>query len=159
MTAAVDGPIPGSMTAMSFNDLPHDWPARSLTDSTIARDVVDLVVRDTDRESGCICVLLCDAGARMVQPVTIDDVGDLPSRREVEGFFDMLLEQLGDQLATIVVALGRPHGHAPDDQARSWHEAAIAACRRHGVRLVATYLATDRGVMEMPRWEQLPAVG
>ena len=144
---------------MSFHDLPDDWPTRSLTDPAIARDIVDLVVRETDRESGCICVLLCDAGARMLQPLTLGDVGDLPSRREAEGFFDMLLEQLGDQLAAIVVALGRPHGHEPDDPARAWHEAAIAASRRHGVRLVGTYLATDRGVMEMPRWEQLPAAG
>lgn len=146
---------------MSFHELPDDWPSRSLTDTTIARDVVDLVVRESDRESGCICVLLCDAGARMVQPLTIGDVGDLPGRREVEGVFDLLLGQLGDHLAAaaVVVALGRPHGHAPDDRARDWHEAAIAASTRHGVRLVGTYLATDRGVMEMPRWDQLPAVG
>ncbi len=144
---------------MSFHDLPKNWHALPLTDTALARDVVDLVVRDQDREGGCIVILLCDEDHRMVQPVAITDIGDRARPGEAANLFDMVLDQVGDQVGGLVVAIGRPHGHVPDDEARTWHEAAIARCRRHGVPLVGTYLATDRGVMEMPRWEELPATG
>ena len=58
-----------------------------------------------------------------------------------------------------VIAIGRPRGLQPDDEARAWHEAAIASCRDHDVPLLGTYLATAHGVVEMPVWEQLRTAG
>ena len=51
------------------------------------------------------------------------------------------------------------HGLEPDDEARAWHEAAIASCRELDVPLLATYLATDRAVVEMPVWDGLAIAG
>lgn len=148
------------MKGMTFNDLPADWPTRPLTDTTLAADVVDLVVRDGDRATGCLSILLCDDDLRMVQPISIGDLDEAgPAPGEYRRPFDLIVGGVGDRLGGVVVAIGRPEGTVPDDEARAWHEAAIAACRDHDVPLIGTYLATADAVVEMPRWDQqeLPA--
>lgn len=142
---------------MTFHDLPKNWYSRPLTDPRLAVDVVDLVVRDADRDGGCISLLLCDTAGRMIQPVTITEVEDQAVGERGE-LFDLVLGHLAGDLGGLVVALGRPQGPDPDDEARAWHEAAIAACREHDVPLLGTYLATATCVVEMPRWEGLRAV-
>jgi hypothetical protein len=141
---------------MTFEDLPHDWPTRPLTDPRIAADVVDLVVRESDRATGCLTILLCDDTRRMIQPISITDL-DLvgPAPGEYGRPFDLVVGEFAERLGGVVVAIGRPHGSSPDDEARAWHEAAIAGCREHGVPLLGTYLATADAVVEMPRWDQL----
>lgn len=146
------------MKGMTFEDLPGDWPTRPLTDTTVAPDVVDLVVRESDRDGGCLSLLLCGDDHRMLQPVTITDLAGEPHVRHREPF-DSFLGHLGSELGGIVVAVGRPGGLQPDDEARAWHEAAIASCREHGVPLLGTYLATAHGVVEMPVWDELRAAG
>lgn len=142
---------------MTFQDLPKGWHARPLTDTDIAPDVVDLVVRESDRATGCISLLLCDHTHRMVQPVTITDLArDAPGDRR--RLFDLVIGELAERLGGVVVAIGRPRGSVPDDEARAWHEAAIAACREHRVPLLGTYLATAHAVVEMPLWGRLQAV-
>lgn len=142
---------------MTFQDLPKGWHSRPLTDTDLAGDVVDLVVRESDRASGCISLLLCDHTHRMLQPVTITDLDrEVPEERR--RLFDLLVGEFADRLGGVVVAVGRPRGSVPDDEARAWHEAAIAACREHDVPLLGTYLATAHGVVEMPRWDGLRAV-
>lgn len=142
---------------MTFQDLPKGWHSRPLTDTDLAGDVVDLVVRESDRASGCISLLLCDHTHRMLQPVTITDLDrEMPEERR--RLFDLLVGEFADRLGGVVVAVGRPRGSVPDDEARAWHEAAIAACREHDVPLLGTYLATAHGVVEMPRWDGLRAV-
>lgn len=143
---------------MTFQDLPKGWHSRPLTDTDLAADVVDLVVREGDRATGCISLLLCDDTHRMLQPVTITDLDrDAPTERR--RLFDLLVGDFADRLGGVVVAVGRPRGAVPDDEARAWHEAAIAACRDHDVPLLGTYLATVHGVVEMPMWEELRATG
>ena len=106
---------------------------------------------------GCISLLLCDHTHRMLQPVTITDLDrEVPEERR--RLFDLLVGELADRLGGVVVAVGRPRGSVPDDEARAWHEAAIAACREHDVPLLGTYLATAHCVVEMPRWDGLRAV-
>lgn len=144
-----------TLRCMTFTDLPTDWPTRPLSDARLAADVVDLVVRESDRARGCLCILLCDETHRMIQPIAITDL-DLvgPAPGEYRRPFDLVVGQFAERLGGIVVAVGRPCGHTPDDEAREWHEAAIAACRDHEVPLLGTYLATGQAVVEMPRWEQ-----
>jgi len=145
------------LSCMTFQDLPKNWHARPLTDPDLAPDVVDLVVREGDRAVGCLSLLLCDDDHRMVQPVTITDLdrGHPEHRRHL---FDLVVGELAEHLGGVVVAVGRPRGAVPDDEARGWHEAAIAACRAHDVPLLGTYLATTHGVVEMPRWDGLEAL-
>lgn len=146
------------MKGMSYDDLPADWPQRPLTDPTLTADVVDLVVREADRAQGCLSILLCSREHRLVQPVTINDIeGVTPHERRRP--FDIFLSGFGDRLGGIVVAVGRPRGYTPDDVARGWHEAAIAACREHRVPLLGTYLASVHGVVEMPAWPGLAIAG
>ena len=143
---------------MTFQDLPKGWHSRPLTDTDLAAYVVDLVVREGDRATGCISLLLCDDTHRMLQPVTITDLDrDAPTERR--RLFDLLVGDFADRLGGVVVAVGRPRGAVPDDEARAWHEAAIAACLDHDVPLLGTYLATVHGVVEMPMWEKLRATG
>lgn len=154
--------IVAMMRGMTFEDLPTDWPTRPLSDTRLALDVVDLVVRDGDRETGCLSILLCDDTHRMIQPITLGDLDiEGPAPGEYRGPFDLVVGELAERLGGVVVAIGRPRGSEPDDEARTWHEAAIASCRDHGVPLLGTYLATAHGVVEMPRWDQitLPAAG
>lgn len=140
------------LTPMTFTDLPSGWPARSLADRVLAADVVDLVVRDEDRATRCMTLLLCDDDGRMIQPVTVGDVPPESTDDERRAFFDAFLDHLGHALGGVVVAMGRPRGHWPTDDERAWHESAIAACRATGVALLGTYLATADGVTEMPLW-------
>lgn len=143
---------------MTFHDLPRNWHSRPLTDTDLAPDVVDLVVRESDRATGCISLLLCDDTHRMVQPVTITEIDHAGTgeRREV---IDLVIGHVAHSLGGVVLAVGRPRGYSPDDEARAWHEAAIASCRAHGVPLLGTYLATAHAVVEMPLWGGLRAVG
>ncbi len=146
------------MKGMTYDDLPADWPQRPLIDPTLTADVVDLVVRETDRAEGCLGILLCNHEHRLVQPLTINDIDDVPAH-ERRRPFDLFMSGFGDRLGGIVVAVGRPRGYVPDDVARGWHEAAIAASREHDVPLLGTYLATVHAVIEMPRWTGLAAAG
>lgn len=142
---------------MTFQDLPKGWHSRPLSDTTIAADVVDLVVRESDRASGCISLLLCDHTHRMLQPVTVTDL-DREGPDERRRLFDLLVGEFADRLGGVVVAVGRPRGAVPDDEARAWHEAAIASCSAHDVPLLGTYLATAHGIAQMPRWDEFRAV-
>lgn len=148
------------MKGMTYEQLPPDWPTRPLTDPDLAADVVDLVVRESDRATGCLSILLCDDTHRMIQPISITDLAlAAPDRGEYRRPFDLIVGQFAERLGGVVVAIGRPGGHEPDDEARAWHEAAIAGCRKHGVPLLGTYLATVHAVVEMPRWDGLAVAG
>lgn len=144
------------MSGMSFHDLPKNWHSQPLTDTPLAADVVDLVVRESDRVTGCVTFLLCDGRGRMIQPVTITEID--AGSGEPDELVELFLGDLAGGIGGLVVAIGRPRGHVPDDAARAWHEAAISACRRHDVPLIGTYLATVHGVSEMPLWPGLRAV-
>ena len=139
---------------MSFHDLPKGWPSRSLEDPVLAADVVDLVVRDSERAVGSLSLLLCDDTGRMIQPVTIEDVPHGCTEEERERVFDAFVGHLGGALGGLVLALGRPRGRVPEDPERAWHETAIRACDAGGVRLLGCYLATEDGVVAMPRWTE-----
>ena len=135
---------------MTFLDLPPGWPARSLRDLRLAADVVDLVVRDSDRASGCLALLLCDDDGRMIEPVTVADVPLGAAADERDAFFDAFLGHLGRSLGSVVFVVGRPGGLALTDDTRDWHESAVQAARGEGVELIATYLATGEGVVLLP---------
>lgn len=138
---------------MTFRDLPSDWPTRSLRDPVLAADVVDLVVRDSERADGCLTFLLCDRDGRMIQPVTITDTPIPSTEAERLQPFGAFLGHLGGALGALVVAVGKPHGRHVDDDTRAWHETALTECRRCGVDLISTWLVTADAVTELPTWE------
>lgn len=63
---------------MSFDDLPPDWPAISLTDPAHVTDVLDLFVTMQARFEGALFILVCDEQRRPVQPIQIDGVRGAP---------------------------------------------------------------------------------
>lgn len=139
---------------MTYHDLPPAWPALSLRDPRLAADVVDLVVRDDERDGCCLSLLLCDADGRMIQPVTVDGIDPTSDEADRRALFEAFFGHLGSSLAAVVVAIGRPRGSAPDDDTRAWHESALRTTRESGVELLATCLATRDGVTVLPTWQE-----
>lgn len=142
---------------MTFQDLPADWPHRSLDDAQILCDVVDLVVTEADRAAGTIYLIICSELGRMLQPVAVSEI-ELSERTDqrlvIERFCDILDHGLG---AAIAVAIARPGRHTTVDEDREWHEAAVSVCRRRGVRLVGVAVAAPGRVWALPGPGRLPA--
>lgn len=145
---------------MSFDDLPDDWPMRSLREEALARDVLDLCVSDRDREGPGIAVLLCGPDGRLQQPVVVSDV--TPEQDLAEDCLTLrtlVLHPLEcdrcdwherEPLApAVLLAVVRPVGRL-DDTDRAWHQRAIAVCRSAGVDLLGTHLVTAQGVETLP---------
>ncbi|WP_151524188.1 hypothetical protein [Serinicoccus kebangsaanensis] len=132
---------------MSFENLPDDWPTRSLDDPALAADVVDLVVSDADRSAGALGFLLCRPGGSLAQPVVVGEVGR-EDPREVVGRMIPVIEDLPDTPGFVLV-LARPRGGVTDAD-RSLHQYALDACQDAGLSLWGTYLATHAGVTHLP---------
>ncbi|XVX21689.1 hypothetical protein ACQP1U_07480 [Actinomycetota bacterium] len=131
---------------MSFHDLPDDWASRPVHDPEIAADVVDLIVREADRDEGAVCFLLCHRDGRLLQPVTIGLQGASPppaERREIVG---ALASTLPEELL-VVTAIARPRGYRASDDDRLWHQVFIDA---FGPALSGCFVATREGVVELP---------
>lgn len=142
---------------MSHHRLPDNIRELSVEDPAIAADLVDLCCFESDRARGCLTVLICDSGGRMIQPVTI---GDVPRRCPAgagAALFDPLLELASDLGGGLVVIIGKPGGRVDDDD-RHWHQAAIEQCRRAEVRLFGCYLATQTRIIRLPDPKDEPAL-
>ncbi len=122
-----------------------------MTDRAFAADVVDLVVRESDRIDGAVCAVLCRPDLTMLQPILVADIPAEPSPRECRSFVELVLTELGLEVGALVLALGRPCGSVPTDTERTWHQVAIDVCRERDIPLLAAYLATCDGVTELPR--------
>lgn len=66
------------MAGMSLHGLPDMFRELPMTDRRVAADVMDLLMRDTDRATGCAAVVVCDEEHRGLQPVLLHD--DPPPR-------------------------------------------------------------------------------
>jgi hypothetical protein len=139
---------------MSFHDLPPDWAERPMTDPAITADVLDLVVRDADRDSGAVAALMCNPAGRLVQPavVTLPPGGVQPG--DHRRFFDVvcagMVAACGEaDPGGILVAVARPGRPVvtPDD--RAWLDAAGRSCTDHGVRLLGTWLVTGQALVRV----------
>lgn len=138
------------MAAMTFEDLPPRANEIPLTNRRVAADVIDLIISDADRAAGCVGVMICDSEHRGVQPVVLHDV---PPDADAGGFgqlLDMLLPLVAANDGALLIGRGRPHGTAPNDTDRAWHQMAIDRCSDHGAALLGYYLATADGVFRLP---------
>ena len=135
---------------MSFHDLPSDIRDRSLTDPHLAADVIDLIIGDEARASGCVALMLCDEGDRGLQPVVLTDIPENASSDGLRQLLELLLPVVAEDRGSVLVGRGRRRGIAPNDLDREWHQLAIDACAAAGVRLLGFHLATRDGVFALP---------
>lgn len=131
---------------MTFQELPDDWPARSLADPVLAADLVDLVVTDKDRAEGALAFLLCRPEGSLAQPLVLNELDGDP----VAAFTRMATIIVGlPGTPGFVLAIARARGPVTD-QDRELHQHALEVCRELGLVLWGTYLATHLGVTHLP---------
>jgi hypothetical protein len=133
---------------MGFRDLPDDWPERRLREPRLVADVLDLVVKEADRHSGALAVLLCDVEGRLMQPVVITDLPAHLSDAEREHLVGTFVETLGWD-GSLLLAIARRDGLSitPDDLA--WSRAARRVCAAE-VELLGVHVVTVAGSREVP---------
>ncbi len=142
---------------MTFRDLPSGIKDIPLTDPHLAADVIDLIIGDEARASGCIGVMVCDSHDRGIQPIVLTDVPDTADSGGLRQLLEMLLPIVAEDGGSVLIGRGRRRGSAPNDLDRAWHQQAIESCAAAGgVRLLGFYLATRDGVFPLP--EPLSAV-
>lgn len=115
-------------------------------------DVLDLLVSGRDRDQGAIIFLLCDPADRLIQPCAVgelDDSQEAWTHREIIEPFAQALENLEPE-GSILVAIAHARGLAITDDVRAWHQGAIDACRRSGVRLLGVHVVTHSGSTRLP---------
>lgn len=135
---------------MSYHDLPPDARSIPLTDNVIQADVIDLILDIDQRREGALALMLCDEADRGIQPVVLTDLPPEASADELRSLLDLLLPMIGEDDGAVLVGRGRRRGLMPTDNDRAWHQETIAACTRHGVRLLGFYLASPDGVEGLP---------
>ena len=147
----------GSIRAMSYHDLPPDVRSIPLTGTVFQSDVIDLILDLDQRRGGALALMLCDQADRGLQPIVLSDLPPDAPATELRALLDLLLPMVGEDDGAVLIGRGRRRGLAPSDTDRAWHQEALEACQRHGVRLLGFYLASPDGVESMP--EPLPRAG
>ncbi len=141
---------------MSFDDLPQDWPTRSLADPAFAADVLDLCVSDADRYTGGLSVLLCRPDGSLSQPLFVAEVPHESGFREAVSAVVLGALSLPG-VDGVVLAFVRRRG-AVTDADRRIHQHAIEVCRRALLTLHGTFVVTSVGVTHLPVAGQLQPV-
>lgn len=139
---------------MSYLDLPDDWPSRPLDDPCVGPDIVDLCVRDSDREEGGLSVLYCRRDGSLAQPVFFEARHAVDLLETAERLVEAAAELPG--VGGVVVSVVRPGG-AVDDGDRMAHQRVIEVCRALGLRLFGMYVVTRARVTPLPLAEALRA--
>lgn len=137
---------------MAWTDLPDGWNLLPLTHPALLNDVLDLVVGDLARGDGGLSLMLCDDGERLVAPLEIAPLSDVPEEAsERAATLRPLLEGMAARFddVTLLAAIGRPGGLSVTDDDVSWAEAVSRACSGV-VRLLGVHLVTADGCRPIP---------
>lgn len=101
------------MAGMTFEDLPPRASEIPLTNRRVAADVIDLIIGDTDRASGCVALMICDAEDRGIQPILLHDVPPDATAGGLAQLLGMLLPLVADNGGSVLIGRGRPRGRRP----------------------------------------------
>jgi len=137
---------------MTFDDLPDNWPTLPLTEPRLVADVLDLVVGERDRHTGCIAVLASDSSVRLLQPMVI---GEAPSTCEpqlMQSTVDIVVEAMSAQerAGTLILAFGRRAGLSVTAEDRAWTAAAVDALKETAWSLSSAHVITLDGSRPIP---------
>ena len=143
----------GTLAPMSFDDLPPDWPTRSLADEAFAADVLDLCVSDADRMTGGLSVLLCRADGSLSQPVFVGEIPHETGLREAVSAVALSCVSLVG-VGGVVIGIVRRRGGV-EDRDRRVHQHCLEVCRRAGLDLHGTFVVTPGGITPLPVAQQL----
>lgn len=165
---------------MTLDNLPSDWPARSLADPELAADVLDLFVTDRDRQIGGFAILRCSSDGRLQQPEMVCGSGARDQQHTGDPVLQRAIHlctapelQPGQHRRLGTVDTGLAHAHSPPareqtaahgslvlgivraygplvDSERAWHQRAIQKCRHARVPLLGVHLVTRAGVRVLP---------
>ncbi len=135
---------------MTFEDLPKDVRNVPLTDRRLAAEVLDLIIGEQDRASGCVAMMVCDEEHRGIMPIVLSDVPHDADLASLQSLLDLILPRVAERGGSLLMGRGRPRGGVPTEVDRAWHQCTVDACRAHGVRLLGFYVATRDGLTPMP---------
>ena len=138
------------MARMTFQDLPPHAREIPLIDARVAGDVIDLIISDTDRTTGCVGLMICDDAHRGLKPIVLHDVPPTADANGLAQLLEMLLPLVAENGGSILLGRGRARGWAANDVDRAWHQIAIDRCAKHAVPLLGFYIATGDGVFRLP---------
>jgi len=137
-----------TVTLMTFQDLPSNWPSRPLTSPDLVHDVLDLCVNNADRVNGGLSVLVLRENLTLAQPIFVK--GPLPRLDRLETLTSLFRGCSRDGLDGFFV-VGIVHelpGLSDDD--RALHQDMLNVCAELGFRLVSTHLLTDSATVMLP---------
>lgn len=133
------------LVGMSFENLPKNWSDCSLSDPTLAADVVDLCLSEGDRRLGLLKVIFCDERDRFHGAVDIE-LRDRHGQIHLDGCRTALKPVVAAVRATpgigLLLALGRPGPEIWPPIDNEWADAATSVCAEADIRLLAFYVAT-----------------
>lgn len=137
--------------AMKFDELPNDWLHRPLSDPDLASGVLDLVISESARRAGALCVILCDDEDRPVQPITVE-LSDEPSEQPLPELCTLLAPLAGALAAaepdgSVLVAIARADGLSITPADLQWQQASVRSFRR----VLGVHVVTSAGSRELPR--------
>lgn len=133
--------------AMSFDSLPEDWTQLPMHTPGLAVDVVDLLLRESDRDRDSLLVVPCD-GDGVPEPAMSIVVAEVPWRCTAAERRDTLTRLARLRLPAVVLAISCSFG-IPSDVAERWRRSASSILADHGVDLIALCSASARGVHEV----------
>ena len=137
---------------MAWTDLPDGWNLLPLTHPALLNDVLDLVVGDLARSDGGLSLMLSDDGERLVTPLEIAPLSDVPEEAsERAATLRPLLEGMAERFddVTLLAAIGR-RGGPPVTGVLGLLRCRTSARRppRDGGRLSADPLEPARGLSD-----------
>lgn len=132
---------------MAFDDLPPDWTDRPLSTPHLAGDVVDLVVKESDRAQNTFAVLPCDE----------NDIG-YPTPVLIEQTDWLVDDEERRQMLTALATLGLPavvlafssSRRLPDGVLARWRADAETAFGTAGTRVIGVFTAWAHHVEPVP---------
>lgn len=137
---------------MAFDDLPHDWVDRPLTDPRLVADVLDLLLPDADRRAGTLLAVLCDEQARYLMATLVADLGRPSEEERVFGLAGIVRAAARVE-ASLLFAVARTEGLSVTADDTCWARAAQRACAGRA-RLLGFHLVTCDGSRLIPVGEE-----